>query len=145
MSEVTSEKKRLPLRPGAGFRIPEEPGAEPYLIASKCRNCGKHFVPTRVVCLNCGKQEMEEVALGGRGKVYTYTIVCQQLPGALVQVPYALAIIAMDEGCQVHTVVTEDCESVDVGMEVEVYFEKIMEDNEGNDLIVYKFRAVKEG
>jgi len=145
MSEVTSEKKRLPLRPGAGFRIPEEPGAEPYLIASKCRNCGKHFVPTRVVCLNCGKQEMEEVALGGRGKVYTYTIVCQQLPGALVKVPYALAIIAMDEGCQVHTVVTEDCESVDVGMEVEVYFEKIMEDNEGNDLIVYKFRAVKEG
>ena len=145
MSEVTSEKKRLPLRPGAGFRVPEEPGAEPYLVASKCRNCGKHFVPTRAVCLNCGKQEMEEGALGGRGKVYTYTIVSQQLPGALVQVPYALAIIAMDEDCAVRTVVTEGWESIDVGTEVEVYFEKVMEDNEGNDLIVYKFRAVKEG
>jgi len=143
MSETISQKKRLPLRPEAGFRIPDEHGAEPYLLASKCRNCGKHFFPARVICLNCGKHEMEEVALDGRGKVYTYTIVRQQLPGALVQVPYALAIIAMNEGCQVQSVVTENCESIDIGTEVEVYFEKVMEDAEGNDLIVYKFRSVK--
>ena len=145
MSEATSEKKRLPLRRGAGFRVPEEPGAEPYLIASKCRSCGKHFVPTRVVCLHCGKQEMEEVALGGRGRVYTYTVVWQQLPGALVTVPYALALVAMDEGCQVNAVVTEDWESIDIDTEVEAYFEKVMEDAEGNDLLACKFRPVKKG
>lgn len=143
MSEVTSEKKRLPLRPGAGFRIPEEPGAKPYLYASRCGNCGKHFVPRRVICLNCDKQEMEEVALAGTGKLYAYTIVHHQVPGILLKVPYALAIIAMDEACAVRTVVTEDCESLVIDSKMEAYFEKGMEDAEGNDLIVCKFRATK--
>lgn len=142
MTEVKSEKKRVPLRPGL-FKMPEEPGAQPYLVASRCRNCGEYFVPTRLICLNCGKQETEEVALGGRGKVATYTIVRQQVPGALVPVPYVLAIITMDEGCQVQTVVTEDFESLHMGMDMEVYFEKMREDSEGNEQIVYKFRHLK--
>ena len=143
MSETTPTKKQIPLRPGAGFRIPEEPGAKPYIVASKCGNCGKYFVPRRVICLNCGKQEMETVALGGKGTLYTYTIVHHQVPGALVTVPYALALIAMDEVCTARTVVTEDWESLKIGMKMEAYFEKIMEDAEGNDLMVCKFRAVK--
>lgn len=143
MTEAKAEKKQVPLRRGL-FRIPEEPGAKPYLIASKCGNCGKYFFPTRVVCLNCGKRELEEVALGGKGKLYTYTIAQQQLPGALMKVPYAIAGIAMDEGCQVHTVVTEDWESLDIDMDMEVYFEKIREDAEGNEQIVYKFRPTKK-
>jgi len=142
VAETTSEKKQVPLRPGM-FRIPEEPGAKPYLVASKCGNCGKHYFPTRVVCLNCGRRGLDEVALGGKGKLYTYTIARQQLPGSLVAVPYAIASVTMDEGCQVQSVVTEDWESLDIGMEIEVYFEKIREDAEGNDQIVYKFRPVK--
>jgi hypothetical protein len=38
-------------------------------------------------------------------------------------------------------VVTEDWENLDVDMDMEVYFEKVAEDPEGNDLIAYKFRA----
>ncbi|MBW2087061.1 MAG: OB-fold domain-containing protein, partial [Deltaproteobacteria bacterium] len=73
----------------------------------------------------------------------TYTVAQQQLPGALVQVPYAIAIVLMEEGCQIHTVVTEDWENLEVDMDVEVYFEKMSEDQEGNDQLAYKFRAVK--
>jgi uncharacterized OB-fold protein len=50
----------------------------------------------------------------------------------------------MEEGCQVPTVVTEGWDSLDIGMEMEVYFEKIQEDAEGNDQIVYKFRRAKK-
>jgi uncharacterized OB-fold protein len=139
MTEAKPEKKRVPLRPGR-FKIPNEPGVKPYLVASRCRSCGKYFSPTRAICLNCGKREMEEVALGGRGKVYTYTLAHQQLPGALVKVPYAIANITMDEGCQVQTVVTEGWESIDIGQEMEVYFEKVREDAMGNEEIAYKFR-----
>jgi len=124
MTEAKPTKKQVPLRPGR-FKIPEEPGRKPYLLASRCRSCGKHFFPTRVICLNCGKQELEDVPLRGRGKLYTYTI-------------------AMDEGCQVQTVVTEGWDSLKIGMNMEVYFEKIREDTEGNEQIVYKFRAVKK-
>ena len=142
MAEVRSERKRLPLRRGR-FKVPEEPGVEPYLIASRCPECGKYFSGSRKVCLNCGKRDLEEVGLGGRGRVYTYTIVWQQLPGALVKVPYAIVVVAMDEGCQVHGVVTEDFESLEIGKEVEVYFEKMKEDEEGNELLADKFRTVK--
>ncbi|MBW1813985.1 MAG: Zn-ribbon domain-containing OB-fold protein [Deltaproteobacteria bacterium] len=142
MSEGKKEKKQLPLKPGI-FKIPDDPNEKPYLLGSKCKKCGTHFFPSRVICLNCGAEAMEEASLKGRGTVYTYTIARQQLPGALVQVPYAIAIVLMEEGCQIHTPVTEDWESVKIGMDVEVYFEKVFEDEDGNDLLAYKFRAVK--
>jgi len=142
MTQNVESKKRLPLRRGR-FVVPEDPNAEPYLIGGKCQNCGKFFAPPRTVCLNCGKQMIEITALSSKGKVYSYTIVWQQLPGALVKVPYSIAIVSMPEGCQIHAVVTEDYDKLRVDQEVEVYFEKIMEDNEGNDLIVDKFRIVK--
>ena len=142
MSEAISGKKQLPLR-GGRFKIPEEPGATPYIIGSRCGNCGKYFTPPRVVCLNCGKLQMEEVAMKGKGTVYSYTVVWQQLPGALIKVPYAIVIVGLEEGSQIHAVMTEDFDSLEVGQDVEVYFEKIKEDEEGNDLIVDKVRIVK--
>ena len=143
MTETTSAKKRIPLRPDAGFKIPEEAGAKPYLVASKCKSCGKYFYPTRAICLNCGKLEMEDAPLAGTGEVYTFTIVHHQVPGAILKVPYGLALIAMDENCTVRTVVTEDWESLKVGQRVEAYFEKVREDAEGNELFVCKFKAMK--
>ncbi len=140
MNEEKSEKKQLPLKPYL-FKMPDEPGKQPYLTAGKCKECGTYFYPQRAICLNCSAEAMEEVPLSGRGKVYTYTIARQQLPGAFVQVPYAVAIILMEEGCQIHSVVTEDWENLDVDMDMEVYFEKVAENPEGNDLIAYKFRA----
>ena len=139
MSEATTEKKRLPIRRGR-FIVPEDPRAEPYLVGCKCGNCGKYYVPPRVICLNCEKQQMEPAALSGKGTVYSYTIVHQQLPFSLVQVPYAIVIAALDEGCQIHGVVTENLQALEVGAPIEVYFEKVREDDEGNDLLMDKFR-----
>lgn len=141
MNEMKIEKKKVPIRPGM-FRIPEDPEQQPYLYGGKCKNCDTYFFPTREICLNCGAENMEEVPLSGKGKVYTYTIARQQVPGALVTVPYALAIVVLEEGCQLHTVITENWESLKVDMEVEVYFEKMSEDDHGNDQMAYKFRAL---
>ena len=141
MTEATSQKKRLPIRRGR-FIVPEDPREKPYLIGSKCKNCGKYFSGRRVICLNCGKQEMEIVPLSGKGEVYSFTIVHQQLPFALVQVPYAIVIVAFEEGCQTHGVVTDSWDSVEVGKDLEVYFETVREDEEGNELLVDKFRIV---
>jgi hypothetical protein len=43
----------------------------------------------------------------------------------------------------VHAVVTEDYDKLQVDQDVEVYFEKIAEDDDGNELIVDKFRIAK--
>lgn len=144
MAETKSGKKRVPLA-GAGFVIPDDPKAEPYLVGAKCTNCGKVFSGMRVICLNCGAQNtLERLPLRGKGKLYTYTIVWQQLPRTLVKAPYALVNVVMDEGCQIQGVVTEDFESLDIGMDMEVYFEKMREDAEGNDELAFKFRPVKK-
>ncbi len=140
MAEGTTAKKRLPIRRGR-FIVPEEPGAEPYLVASRCGHCGKYFFPPRVICLNCGRQEMEPAALSGKGTLYTFTTVWQQLPFALVKPPYSIVIVALEEGCQAHGVVTEDPEDLRIGEAMELYFEKASEDEEGNDLLVDKFRV----
>ena len=86
---------------------------------------------------------MKSLPLSGKGKLYTYTVVHQQLPGALVNVPYAIVNVVMDEGCQIQGVTTEDSELLEIDMEMEVYFEKMREDSEGNDEITFKFRPAK--
>ena len=141
MSGTATGAKQVPIRPGM-FKVPVEPGKEPYLFGGKCKSCDTIFFPIRHICLNCGAGSMEEIPLSGQGKVYTYTIARQQVPGALIKVPYAIAIVLLEEGCQVHTVITEDWESIEVDMDVEIYFEKMSEDDDGNDQIAYKFRAV---
>lgn len=76
---------------------------------------------------------MEETPLKGKGTLYTYTITRQQLSGTLVTPPYAIANILMEEGCQVPTIVTEGWDSRGIDMDMEVYFERIWEDTEGNE------------
>jgi uncharacterized OB-fold protein len=141
MTQTSSQKKRLPIRRGR-FIVPDDPKEKPFLIGSKCSNCGKYFAGRRKVCLNCGKKTVERAQLSGKGKIYSYTIVHQQLPFALVKVPYAIVIVAFEEGCQTHGVVTENLDSVEVGKDVEVYFEVVREDEEGNELLIDKFRVV---
>ncbi len=80
---VTTTPKRIPIRPGR-FVIPEDPARSPYLLGSKCASCGKYFSHPRVICLNCRKQAMQVVPLDGKGTVYSYTTVWQQLPGSVV-------------------------------------------------------------
>mgnify|MGYP005634824747 CR=1 FL=1 len=138
---MTEEKKLLPLKPGI-MLMPEKEGDEPKLQGCKCKDCGTHFYPQRHICLNCEAENMETANFSGKGEVYTFTIARQQLPGALVQVPYAIVIADMEEGCQIHSVVTEGYENVAVGKKIETYFEKVLVDKDGNDRLAHKFRVI---
>ncbi len=140
MTEAASEKKRLPLRPGR-FVVPDDPAESPYVLAGRCGNCGKYFLPSRVICLNCGRQEIEPARLSGKGTLYSYTIVHQPLPNALVKPPYAIAIVTMEEGCQARGVVTDGHDKLKIDMPMEMYFEVMKTDDEGNELLADKFRA----
>jgi uncharacterized OB-fold protein len=102
-----------------------------------------------VVCPACIKEDtMEEIRLGRRGKIYSYSIVHISLPG--FQAPYIIARVELPEGPRVFSLII-DCEPIegalDIGMEVELVIGKITEDKEGNDLIGYMFRPLenKEG
>ena len=133
------KKKQLPLKPNL-FVIPDDPNEKPYLEGKKCTKCGTHFRYASWHCQNCGSESMETVPLSGRGKLNTYSIIYKQLPGALVTVPYAIGVLEMEEGIFLRSVIDKDFDDLEVGMPLEIYFEVIAEDKEGNELLTYKFR-----
>lgn len=123
--------------------MPSPDGEGAHLIGSKCKNCGDVFFPKREVCLNCGKIDMEEIALSTRGKLDTYTIITQVPPGAMVTAPFVSARILLPEGVYVGALLADDdFQRLKVGMDVELVIDKLVEDKEGNEIIAYKFRPV---
>jgi uncharacterized OB-fold protein len=137
-----AKKKSIPFREGA-FTIPSSPSEKPHLIGCRCKNCGTHFYPRRRICLNCQRQEMDEVFLSTEGKIHTYTIFRQAPPSGIMEPPYAVGQIELPEGVIVTSIITDcDFESLDIGMDVAMVLEEVSKDEEGNGIIAYKFRPL---
>jgi uncharacterized OB-fold protein len=140
--EAAAGKRMVPLREGI-FQLPSGPDEEPALIGSRCQSCGDQFFPRRYICLSCGQEDIEEVPLSRRGKVWTYTVARQTPPGSLMQAPYVIAVVQLEGGAMVQAVLSEyDLEAVRIGMEVEMVLEKMGTSAEGNDLMAFKFKPV---
>ena len=92
----------------------------------RCEACGKfHFYP-RSTCPHCGSTQLAWQAVSGRAEVYSYTVV-HRAPskGFTEQVPYVVAVVALDEGPHMMTRLTHvQPDAVRIGMRVQVEFEK---------------------
>ena len=137
------EKKQIPIADGL-FYQPTSPSEKPYLIGSKCRNCGYVAFPKKAVCPVCVIDDsMKEIHLSGLGTIDSFAVTHVPSPGFTP--PYVQAYVNLAEGPSVFSLITgcaPSDESLHIGMEVEVVLEKISEDDKGNDLIGYKFRPV---
>ena len=122
------------------FKLPS-PEEEPHLEGVKCRICGEFFFPKRTRCINCFVEEMEEVALSKRGKIYSYTIVHHETPGYSGPLPYAVGAVELPEGIVILSPLTQCAfEKLKIGRDVELVLEKLHHDEDGNEVISYKFR-----
>lgn len=141
----TAEKKQVPILPF--LRLPEKPGEKAYLVGSKCRQCGAVYLGERMACGKCLSTEpLEEVRLSDRGNLHVFSIVHQSAPG--VRVPYIAAIVDLPEGVSVRCNiegVEPDPKNLQFGMPVEMYTEVVHVDNEGNEIVAFKFRPVRDG
>lgn len=137
------DKRIIPVRVGL-WTTPSSPSEEPRLLGNRCRNCGEVLFPRKQVCPNCQQKDFEDVELSRRGKIYSVTIVMQRPPVYYKgPVPYAFGYVELPD-VRVETLFTDcDPESLEVGMDVELVIEKLYEDDEGNEIIAYKFRPVK--
>jgi uncharacterized OB-fold protein len=83
---------------------------------------------------------MEEVKLGRRGKLYSYTI--GHMPSLYFQPPYAIGYIDMPEGIKIFAPLKMMEEKpLRVGMEMEVVIEKLWQEGD-KEVIGYRFRPV---
>lgn len=142
--KLEPEKGEIPLRKGI-LRFPSSPEEEPHLVASKCKSCGDIAFPPKTFCGKCEGEEVEEMLLGNKANVYSYTTVYQMgVPG--VEVPHTIAIVKFPEDDELLVAgQMTDCapEEVKVGMEVETVIDKVRSGKmPGTDVIGYKFRPV---
>jgi hypothetical protein len=136
------QSDRAPARPlpetrnaGATFW---KKAAEGLLVVPKCAECDRTFWHPRPRCPHCGSERVEWIPASGRGAVHTFTVVRQSGdPYFKTKVPYAVAMIDLDEGVRIMTnIVDTPLDSLAVGMRVEVLFE-----DAGGGIAIPLFRA----
>jgi len=116
------------------------------LVASKCKKCGKLHFPSQRLCSECYSwEEMEEVALGRRGKIFSWTVsyMMGEHPIGYVDLPEGIRVFAIFDDLG-----DDPTETLDIGREVELVVTPMREMNFGMevgsvDFIGYKFRPVK--
>lgn len=126
-----------------------DPGSEPFWNATKqhrlsiprCKACDQHHFYPRELCPHCHSDELEWTDVSGRGEIYSYTIARKPAgPAFAADVPYVVAMIALDEGPRMLTnIITADVDSVRIGDRVRVKFDDV-----AADLTLPKFVIEKE-
>lgn len=128
------------------WTVPSSADDKPHLIGSRCRVCGEVFFPKRTygICTHCQSIDIEEVELSRLGKIYSYTVVMQKPPEYYRgPVPYAEGFVELPEGVRVETLFTGcNFDDLKLGMEVEMIIEKLYEDEDGSEVVTFKFRPL---
>ena len=96
------------------------------LLIQRCKQCGHLQFYPRSICTSCMSADLEMVPASGRGNVRTFTVIRHPVSAAYAnEVPYALALIELDEGpTMMSTICNVDLEDVQIGMAVEAVFEQ---------------------
>jgi uncharacterized protein len=116
---MSSEMRPLPV-PDALTRPYWDAARARRLDLPRCTDCGRwHFYP-RCVCPYCGSAALTWASVSGRGRVYSATRVLRApSPAFEAQVPYVIAVIALEEGPHLMSAVI-GCDPTDVKIELPV-------------------------
>ena len=136
--------EQLPIKEGL-FTWPAD---KPQLLGSRCRNCGEYAFPAQPDCRSCSGQDTEIVELGDRGTLWTWTIqgfppknppyAGKEKPEDFV--PYGVGYVELPGHCKVETrLTTANPKELKIGMPMEMQIVKFMEDDDGNDVMMFVF------
>jgi uncharacterized protein len=121
------------------------------LIGTRCTGCGTHYFPKSLSCRNpgCARKAVEDVHLGRRGHLYSFTVQSYR-PPALFRMepfePYALGLVDLPEGPRVLGMLTgRDPSEIRIGMPVRLVAEALYTDDSGRAVLTYKYAPVPEG
>lgn len=138
-------KRQIPIR--ADLFEWGEDGA--HLLGSRCSECGEVTFPVNPFCPQCCKETTGKIRLSRRGSLYSFTVQRFKPPppyrGPDPFVPYGVGMVELPEGVRITSVLEEsDPAQLRVGMEVELLITTFFEDDEGNEVLAYKFKPVED-
>jgi uncharacterized OB-fold protein len=143
MSEARA--RRVAIEPGF-FTVPEDPGETPRLLGSRCRACGEQFFPRRQVCAKCLHQGTDDVLLGPRGTLYTWTWVHFPLFGSKRAADgggYGVGQVDLPEGPRVQCVLSGGLSDFRIGMPMQLELEALRENEQGQEVVIHRFRPAE--
>lgn len=138
------QPRRIPINEDL-LTTPLFPAGQVRLRGSKCRTCGEVFFGKHLSCENCGSEDIEEMPLSRRGKLYTYTVIRHRPPGDYKGpdpfVPFGVGLVELPEGCRVVAPLTAS-DKLEIGMELELLVDKLYEDEDGHEVMAFKFKPI---
>ena len=128
----------------AGERFFKELKENGRIMGSKCRKCGKIYVPPKLYCEECFEKIEEWVYVGTKGKIYTYTVVYLDEHGKKLEKPTIYALIKFNGayGGLIHKIGEVKPEEVKIGILVEAVF-KPQTEREGTINDIKYFKPIK--
>ena len=134
---------RVPIEEGY-FTVPDDLAAAPRLLGSRCGACGEQFFPRRLVCARCLAEGCDDVELGPRGRLWTWTYVHVPLfakKDARVEA-YGVGQVDLPEGPRVQSILVGGSDDFAIGMEMELDLESLHTDDDGREVVIFRFRPV---
>ncbi|MFD9816812.1 bifunctional MaoC family dehydratase N-terminal/OB-fold nucleic acid binding domain-containing protein [Streptomyces sp. NPDC059080] len=112
--------------------------AEHRLLVQRCGGCGRLRLPWLPGCARCGSPEWDTVTAAGTGTVHSY-VVMHHPPFPAFDPPYAVALIALDEGVRLVAGVTGvRYDAVRIGMPVRLGFQQVTDAKGAWELPVFR-------
>jgi uncharacterized OB-fold protein len=112
------------------------------LMLLRCAACATFMSPTaylrvprRPRCVHCFSAELDWAPSSGAATLYSFALVHQRYDEAFAaEIPYNLAVVETEEGVRLTSQVV-DCERLEIGMPLEVTFERV-----SDEVAIPKFR-----
>ncbi len=108
-----------------------EASVDGRLVLPVCDACGHHIWYPRSWCPVCGSDSVTWTEMSGRGTVYACTVIRKGMGPWAAAAPFVGGYVQLEEGPRILTnVVTDDPESVHIGMEVTAVFVPVTDDGD---------------
>jgi len=111
--------------------------AQPYwdglrdrkLLMPRCDACGKYWFPPSLLCPHCNATKWTWASTSGHGRIFSYVVYHRVYhPGFADEVPYAVAVLELDEGPRmISNVIGIAPDKLACDMRVEVVYQPITE------------------
>ncbi len=99
------------------------------LVGTRCSSCNEAFFPPKTLCPNCrSRGKIEPLEFKGTGKVISWTVIRVAPGGFEDQVPYAVAMIELDEGTKIAGQIVNTIDGIDIGKPVRAVFRRMYTD-----------------
>ena len=112
---------------------------EQKLIMPRCDDCGHHWFPPSFLCPKCSSSKWTWTQVSGRGRIFSFVVYHRVYhPAFAGEVPYAVAVIELDEGPRMYSnVVGMPPDQLSCDMKVEIVYEPITD-----EITLPKFKPV---